>query len=148
MKTVKAYDTKTISPRELFSLTYSTKELFTFEKIEEMKCKIIESLNPKGEIEIEFFENEGVVFYCSSFKENGKKLTTINDLKDYSIISGGELWKFGFVNRKTGNITLLFGGHFIARNRQEAFKYFEIAEVVTSNKFEDSKDLIAFAIKD
>ena len=63
-------------------------------------------------------------------------------------MSGSDLWKFGFVNKKTGEITLLFGGYFIANNRKEAFKYFEIAKVVATKKYADKEELVTFAMKD
>lgn len=141
-KSVKAHETKLTTARELFSMSYATRELFTEEKIASMKRNVIERMELK-KINIEFFENEGIVFYS----EKAKDLTTIDYLKDYSI-QGGELWKFGFINRKTGQITLLFGGHCVAKGRNEAVKYFEIAKVVTTNKFEHAEDLIPFAQKD
>lgn len=151
-KTVKAHETKQTTARELFSMTYGTRELYTSEVIESMKKKIRERIESK-KANVEFFEDDGVIFYSSTFTEEsgpnkGDKLTTITNLKDYSVMSGGELWKFGYINKKTGQITLLFGGHCVAKGRREAFKYFEIAKIVTSNKFENPADLIAFAHKD
>jgi len=144
-KTVKPFETKEITAKDFFSLTYSTRELFTDEKIDSMKKRIESLMNNSN---VEFFENSGVVFYCNSFVENGMKFTVINDLKDYTLSSEGNLWKFGFVNRKNGHITLLFGGNFVANGRKEAFKYFQIAKIVTTNKFANSEDLVAFAFKD
>lgn len=151
-KTVKAHETKLITARELFSMSYATRELYTPDNIESMKKKVIEKLKLRM-TSVTFFENEGIIFYSSTFKEEngpnkGEKLTTINYLKDYSVMSAGELWKFGYINKKTGQITLLFGGNCVAKGRQEAFKYFEIAKVVTTTRFENSADLIPFAHKD
>jgi predicted Holliday junction resolvase-like endonuclease len=142
--TTKAFETKMITARELFSMSYATRELYSDEKIASMKKEAIE----KAHANIEFFENEGIIFYIHKFKERGKELATINTLTDFTSLSGGELWKLGFVNRKTGQIILLFGGHFIARGRKEAFKYYEIAKLVTANKFENPADLVPFAQKD
>lgn len=142
MKTVKAHETKLITARELFSMSYGTRELFTDKKIESMKKSIIEKRKLKM-VSVEFFENEGIIFYSAEDKD----LTTIDYLKDYTI-TNGELWRFGFINRKTGQITLLFGGNFVAKGRNEAVKYFEIAKVVTNNKMDNSLDLIPFAHKD
>jgi hypothetical protein len=145
METVKAHETKLVTARELFSMSYATRELFTDKKIESMKKSIIEKKKLEM-VSVEFFENEGIIFYSES-KE--KDLTTIEYLKDYTI-TNGELWRFGFVNRKTGQITLLFGGHCVAKGHKEAIKYFEIAKVVTNNRFgfENPADLIPFAHKD
>ncbi len=152
MKTVKAYETKLVTARELFSMTYGTHELYSDSEIESMKKKVVERLKLKM-ASIEFYENEGIIFYSHTFIEEegpnkGDSITTINHLKDYSVLSGGELWKFGFINKKTGEITLLFGGNCVAKGRNEAFKYFEIAKVVTENKFANSIDLVPFAHKD
>ena len=102
-KTVKPFETKEISPSDLFSLTYPTRELFSSEKIELMKKKL-ESMLTSENSNVEFFENSGIIFYCNSFLEDGVNFTIINDLKDYTLTSEGNLWKFGFVNRKNGNI--------------------------------------------
>jgi hypothetical protein len=142
METVKAHETKLITARELFSMSYSTRELFTENRIASMKKKVIDKMKLKM-VSIEFFENEGIIFYS----EKEKEMTTIDSLKDYTI-SSGDLWKFGFINRKTGQITLLFGGNCVAKGRNEAIKYFEITKVVTTNKFENPADLIPFAHKD
>lgn len=149
MKTVKATETKSISARELFSLTYGTRELYTQEKISSLKKKVkLKTANA------EFFESDGVVFFASliegSGDNKGHHLTMINFINDfsYSMSSKKELWRFGFVNRKTGEITLLFGGQCVANGRNEAFHFYEIAKVVTNKKFENHADLVAFAHKD
>jgi hypothetical protein len=141
-KSVKAHETKLVTARELFSMSYATRELFTENKIATMKKNLIEKMKLKH-VNIEFFENEGIVFYS----EKAQDLTTIDYLKDYTINSG-ELWKFGFINRKTGQITLLFGGNCVAKGHNEAIRYFQIAKVVTTNRFEHAEDLIPFAQKD
>ena len=145
-KTTKAHVTKLVTARELFSMSYGTRELYSDEKIASMKMEIIQKEKGK-EKNVEFFENEGIIFYIYTFVEHGKQLATINNLTDFTS-EHGELWKFGFVNKKNGQIILLFGGNFIARGIEDAIKYFEIAKVVTTNKFENSADLIPFAQKD
>lgn len=141
-KTTKAQETKMITARELFSMSYATRELYSDEKIEEMKKEAI-SQNPV----VEFFENEGIIYYIMTFVEQGKSLATINNLIDFTS-EHGKFWKFGFINKKTGNIIMLFNDNFIANGRNEAFSYFEIAKIVTANKFENSADLIPFAYND
>ena len=152
-KTVKAHESKLITARELFSLSYGTRELYDEKTIENIKQRILDRSKMRVGGSVEFFENDGVIFYSSTFTEeggpcNGMEMTVINYLKDYSILAGGELWKFGFINKKTGEIYLLFGGHYIAKGRKDAFHYFEIAKTVTANKFKNSADLIAFAHKE
>jgi len=143
--TIKAHETKMITARELFSMSYATRELYTDEKIALMKKDAISKQKAKSSIE--FFENEGIIFYVYTFLEHGKQLATINNLTDFTV-EEGKLWKFGFVNKKTGQIILLFGGNFIARGLKEAISYYEIAKTVTSHKFENSEDLIPFAHQD
>jgi len=145
-KTIKAQEEKLITARELFSMSFSTKELYSDHKIDEMKRKSIEKAKLKKH-SLEFFENEGVIFYAETSVTKGKTFTIINYMKDYTLSTAGSLWKFGFVNKKTGQITLLFGGQCVARE-QEAVKFFEIAKKIASVKYSNSKDLLTFAHKD
>lgn len=146
-RTVKPQETKLITARELFSMSYATSELYTKEKIASMKKKAIEKMVLK-KTSYEFFENEGVIFFSHDEKNKEDEITVLDYLKDYSLTSHGDLWRFGFVNRKTGQITLLFGGNCVAKGKTEAFRYFKIAKIVTTNKFENPADLIPFAHKD
>lgn len=151
-KTVKAHEIKNITAKELFSMTYGTRELYSDQQIETLKTKITNRIKMKM-ASVEFYENDGVVYYAHTFVEpegpnKGDEITTINYIKDYSVMSAGELWKFGFLNKKTGEITLLFGGNCVAKGRSEAFKFFEIAKIVTTHKFKNSSDLVPFAHKD
>jgi hypothetical protein len=149
-KTVKASEEKMITARELFSMTYGTRELYTDEKIDAMKKRILEKFAKKREklSVVEFYENDGVIFYASANAEKGGEFTSIDYIKDYTAESTGELWRFGFFNKKTGKITLLFGGHSIAKGKSEVFKYFEITKVVTTSKYKNAQDLVPFAHKD
>ena len=148
MKTVKAAQTKSISAKELFSMTYGTYEMYKQERISVMKQKVKERME-----DAEFYENDGVIFYTATIKGEEKKdntLTIIDIIKDftYTMKAKKELWKFGFVNKKTGEITLLFDGEGVATCQNEAFKFYEIAKVVTNVKFQNKSDLITFAHKD
>ncbi len=152
IKTVKPFESKSITAKELFGLSYITSEMYNDEEISRMKKRVLNIQKPHQTV-ITFFEDDGVIFYISTFveedgKNKGKSLTTINCLKDYSISNDDTFWKFGFVNKLDGSITLLFGGYLVAKNRSEAFHYFEIAKAATKMKFKKSKNLIPFAHKE
>jgi hypothetical protein len=139
MKTIPANKTLRITARELFSMTYGTREQYSSKKIDVIKMKIPHTKK------LEYFESDGVIFYTTL--DLDRKITRINNLKDYTLHSSEELWKFGFVDRETHEITLLFGGHSVGRDTQ-ALEYFEITKAVVRARFPNYKNLVPFAFKD
>lgn len=146
--TVRANETKLVSAKDLFSLSFGTCEMYTPQKIESIKRKFTD-LSKTKLATINFFENDDVHFFVSKSKETeglmkGKEFAIIDYIKDYNLSPLTEFWKFGFVDKKTHQITLLFGGHSIAKDKKQAVKYYEIAKAVAKK----SPNLIPFAFKD
>jgi len=146
--TVRATETKLVSAKDLFSLSFGTNEMYTPQKIANIKRKFVD-LSKSRLATINFFENDDVQFFVSKEKETegslkGKEFAIIDYIKDYNLTPLTEFWKFGFVDKKTHQITLLFGGHSIAKDKIQAIKYYEIAKAVAKK----SPDLIPFAFKD
>lgn len=150
-KTVKPTELKNISAKDLFFMSYPTRELYTAEKIDEMKNKLVKIAAEKKEL-VRFFENDGIIFYLWTFTEligteKGKKMTVINCIKDWSAMSGGDMWKFGYVNSKTGTITFMFDGNYVAKGRKRAYELFNIATNVATKTLQKDVELIPFAHK-
>ena len=134
MKTAKAYTVKKISPAEIFG----SKSLVGAAEVAHLKKKVCIKFS-----KTDFFSYEGVAFYAIHF-EDITVLRHIKDLSDFSMKSKCT-WKFGFVNKTTGEISLLFGGHSVA-DKNSVRELFKIAADVVKYKFQDDK-LITFSMQ-
>ncbi len=150
---MKATDVVEITIKEFFSATYLTTEMYNDQQIKKMK-KIVEEKASKKKDLIEFFEKNGIIFYShtSSEKIDKKKcsITTLNILKDYTLSSEGDAWRYGFYNKQSGKIILLFGGNYVAKGKTDSYKLFKLAKTITQRIFfkKEKTELIAFAQKD
>lgn len=107
--------------KQFFGSRYKTIELFADQKsMEEYKANRERTAMKHGTT-LQFFESaDGIIFYVAKLQEG---LNTIIDLKPHSVMSGGELWKFGYVT-KDGDIMVLFNDSYVAQGRDQAKKMF------------------------
>jgi ethanolamine utilization microcompartment shell protein EutS len=133
MKTVKAYTIKEVSARELFD---SKSRSLTSAEIDALKRKILDCEN-----KVHFFTREGITFYVSYTND----ITILSGITDMIKKTRKSSWKFGFVNRITGKIVLLFGGHVVA-DENSVKDVFKITSEVVKLRFNDP-ELIPFSIK-
>ena len=143
--TVKSSAIQKITPKELFSVSFVTRELYDDEKIEIIKQKILESKK-----DVMFFERDKIIFYSFSSKElngpnRGKVLIFLDYLKDYSLKPETNFWRFGVVDKETGEISMLFDGKSVAKQKN-LFDFFKIAKTIVATKFKNKK-VITFTIK-
>lgn len=114
---------KNTTVMEFFKTDKTTRQLMTEDDIFEKK-KMFARLDKEHGDKTTYYEKDGIVFFTVELStENGFRL--IHNLTPHSSMSGGKLWKFGFVN-EANEIVELAGGHFIAKGRNEARSVFNI----------------------
>lgn len=137
----KMIDIVPIGTKEFFNRQYTTAELMTEKEIADKKLSVTASATKHGH-GVEFMESDGVEFYTYTFSENKKTMTTLNAISRSACLSGGDAWKFGFVDAN-GKINMLFNGKYVVRGRDIAFDLFRVVrEYVDCNGFG-----VAFASK-
>ena len=143
--TVKASAIQKITPKELFSVSFVTRDMYDDAKIEIIKQKILESKK-----DVNFFEKDKIIFYSFSSKElngpnRGKVLIFLDYLKDYNLKPETNFWRFGFIDKQTGEISMLFDGKSVAKQKN-IFDFFKITKTIVAAKFKN-KEVITFTIK-
>lgn len=135
MKTAKAYTVKEISAAEIFGID----SFVSAAEIEHLKKKAKVKFS-----KIDFFSSEGITFYAIHMED----ITVLRHIKDLSpfTIKSKSTWKFGFVDKSTGKINLLFGGHTVA-NKNSCRDLFKIALDVVKYRYQDNDKLITFSIQ-
>jgi hypothetical protein len=141
-KTVKMSDEVSVTAKEFFRNQYTTAELYQEKKIAELKEKITQQAQKRGN-SVRFFCSDGIEFYTYTIKKENS-LTTLNELKDFGALSGGEAWKFGYVT-KEGKIIMLFGNQYVAKGRENAIALYE--KVALYVKTHIGNEAIPFAEK-
>jgi len=141
-ETVKIGNEVKITAKEFFGTQYKTTQLYDAKKIAELKEKTIENAKKRNNA-VKFFFADGIEFFSYTIT-NEKKLTTLNQVQDGGMLSGGELWKFGYVE-KNGKITMLCGNHYIADGREDAIGKFQIVKGYVEKHI--GKEATAFATK-
>lgn len=122
MELVPIRNYKVMSPEEYFN--YSKKDQdFDKDYYAAGAYKSLEKMQKisRGRADLQgFTSEEGLEYIRSEFIEQGQPLATISVCKAGSCLSGGELWKFGFI--KDGKIYLVCNGEYLARGRDMAIK--------------------------
>lgn len=147
MKTVKSYSIKEVTGKELFKTNIPTRDLYSASQLENIKSKITTDANKIGD-KVDFLEDDGIIFYAyNDLKEDFTVLRHLRRMPKLFENDQHARWCFGFVNRETGKISLLFGGHSVA-DEASAHDVFNIARQVVQKRFPSlAKHLITFSIK-
>lgn len=126
-RTVKATDTVEVSTKEFFG----SKGTYAYMEDHEVINNIFEIQNRRNSDtnEKKWFYSEDTLFYIYVIKEE-RGFSTINEIKPWGCIGGGELWKFGYVTAE-GQIVMLFGNHYVAQGRKMARELFMKAQLAT-----------------
>lgn len=136
-----------VNGKKFFGTKYRTEEIYDgvhYKSIDKLKKLVEDRARFYKYDAISFFENEGVHFFLNTITEANGTLTFINQLQEGGCLSGGDIWKFGFVD-KEGRIFLLYKGNYVARGRKEAIKFFRSVKIYVEHAYKG--ECIAFATK-
>lgn len=117
------YGAKQIPAKQYFKVEHNTRDLFESEAAMNERMGYITGLARKMDAVIDFYKNDGIIFYTVSFFENGHHIALIHELLPYSFLSGSEKYCIGII-KSDGTITQLFGGNIIGVDRDHAVNVF------------------------